>query len=192
MISIRHPSGVHNPRLSISNMLTIRASKNQYMAILWVVLAEGVVSQERKELMCSQKHKYHHPLYHTCSKPCINNQVVTIGQLHFYGKTRGIGRSKKLSCYKGWVIRVRVAWFPVHNKKDKQSNFQTKSFYSHAKMLQASKSKLPFFQGVSISSLRKRTKDILINKLKDTHEPVRKSILLSNMLKVRIWNNTIS
>jgi hypothetical protein len=53
-------------------------------------------------------------------------------------------------------------------------------------MLQASKSKLPFFQGVSISSLRKRTKDILINKLKDTHEPVRKSILLSNMLKVRI------
>jgi len=76
---------------------------------------------------------------------------------------------------------------PRPKEKGKQLDFQTKkSFYSHAEMLQAGKCELPFFQGVSISSLRKRTKDILINKLKDTHEPVRKSILFSKMLKVRI------
>jgi len=64
-------------------------------------------------------------------------------------------------------------------KGKKNNNFQTKKIthYSHAEMLQAGKSKLPFFLRVSVGSLRKRTKDILINELKDTHEPVRKTYL---------------
>ena len=64
-------------------------------------------------------------------------------------------------------------------KGKKNNNFQTKKIthYSHAEMLQAGKCKLPFFLRVSVGSLRKRTKDILINELKDTHEPVRKTYL---------------
>jgi hypothetical protein len=54
------------------------------------------------------------------------------------------------------------------------------TLYPHAEMLQAGKCKLPFFLRVSIGSLRKRTKDILINKLKDTHEPVRKTYVNSS------------
>jgi hypothetical protein len=88
------------------------------------------------------------------------------------------GRSKKLSQIKR-DIWIKGSYSIVPYSKKKKNNFQTKKFtlYSHAEMLQAGKCKLPFFLRVSVGSLRKRTKDILINKLKDTHEPVRKSYL---------------